>query len=150
MAESLAFWNLFANYMVKYVGAEGDLASSEGLKNITFLVTLLKVFFGSLSLLDFFQKKLKLIFESCIKYIPFKTFFFFFFFFFFLGFMTHVPLSVTKPILFYPKKRDFSNPRPFTPGIARPNHGQIAEKFRPNRGGGVKLLTLFLWCLILL
>jgi hypothetical protein len=38
MAESLAFWNLRANYLEKFVGAEdtGDLVSGVGLKNDTF------------------------------------------------------------------------------------------------------------------
>ncbi len=37
-AESLAFWNLRVNYMVKYVGAEGAcyFASGEGLKMVLF------------------------------------------------------------------------------------------------------------------
>ncbi len=44
VAESLAFGNLCVNYMVKYIGA-GDLASGEGLNNVTFW-SLFSMFLG--------------------------------------------------------------------------------------------------------
>ncbi len=93
--------------MIKYAGAEGagDLASDEGLKKWYFLVTFINVF-GSLSLLEFFKKLLKLIFDLCINAFQVRSF---------LGFNDTRTTFYYQNIFILPKNVVFLSPWLFYP-----------------------------------